>query len=115
MLQQTESFNNKQNSYFIELQGRKVHYWESHPEMKPTILMLHGFRSSHEGLLKLAREFSHYHLIIPDFPGYGLTDELTGNHSVLAYAEFVADFVRALQLTNITVLGHSFGALVGLI
>lgn len=76
--------------------------------------MLHGFRSSHEGLMKLAHEFPEHHLIIPDFPGYGQTDELGDKHTVGAYAEFVANFLDELDLKNVTLLGHSFGALIAL-
>jgi len=76
--------------------------------------MLHGFRSSHQGLMKLANEFPDHHLIIPDFPGYGQTSELTGEHTVHAYAQFIAGLIQQLGLTQVTLMGHSFGALVGL-
>ena len=77
--------------------------------------MLRGFRSSDEGLMKLAEEFSGYHLIIPDFPGYGQTAELEVDHSVKAYAEVIASLITWLGLKDIILMGHSFGALVGLV
>ncbi len=104
----------QQNSHIVRINDLNVNYWESGAHLKPTIVMLHGFRSSHEGLMKLAQEFPDHHLIIPDFPGYGETDELTDKHTVGAYAKFVAAFIHHLDLDNVTLLGHSFGALIAL-
>jgi 1,2-diacylglycerol 3-beta-galactosyltransferase len=103
------------HSRSIKVRGLRIHYLESRSEITETIVMLHGFRSSHEGLMKLADQFPNSHLIIPDFPGYGESDELqTGNNTVTAYANVIAGLIRKLKLTNVTLLGHSFGALVGL-
>jgi pimeloyl-ACP methyl ester carboxylesterase len=104
----------RENSHLITIRGLTVHYWESNPHLERTLVMLHGFRSSHQGLMKLAHEFPDHHLIIPDFPGYGLTDELAGEHTVPAYADVIAGLIAALKLTQVTLIGHSFGALVGL-
>jgi pimeloyl-ACP methyl ester carboxylesterase len=103
-----------ENSHIIQVNGLAVHYWESNPQLKRTLVMLHGFRSSHQGLMKLAQEFPDHHLIIPDFPGYGLTDELAEGNTVPAYADVIGGLIEALGLENVTVIGHSFGALVGL-
>lgn len=84
------------------------------PHLPGTILMLHGLRSSHAGLLKLAEQFPGHRVIIPDFPGYGGSAPLAGRHTVAAYTAFVGSFIRELKLQNLTLLGHSFGALIGL-
>src|SRR6202042_1317613 len=55
--------------------GVGVFYREAGPRDAPTIVLLHGFPSS-------SREFdtlipllaAHYHLIAPDFPGFGQSD-----------------------------------------
>ncbi len=99
---------------FIQLGRLKMAYWENNAQATRTLVMLHGFRSSHQGLMKLAQEFPDHHLIIPDFPGYGQTDELSGEHNVEAYANVIAGLIDALDLSDITIMGHSFGALVGL-
>ena len=65
--------------------------------------------------MKLAEQFSAYHLIIPDFPGYGQTAELDIDHSVKAYADVIGSLIKQLGIKNITLMGHSFGALVGLV
>ncbi len=102
------------HSHTISYGGLHVHYWESNPQNQHTIVMLHGFRSSHQGLMKLAHEFPDHRMLIPDFPGYGQTDELTGENNLVSYADFIAGFISELKLDNVTLLGHSFGAVVGL-
>ena len=76
--------------------------------------MLHGFRSSHLGLLKVAAEFPNYHVIIPDFPGYGGSEALSQAHTVDACVEFLSDFLAKLGVNRMCIIGHSFGAVVGL-
>ncbi len=99
---------------YVQLGGLKIAYWESNTHAAHTLLLLHGFRSSHQGLMKLAQEFPEHHLIIPDFPGYGQTDELPGEHNVETYANVISGLIDALDLNDLTIMGHSFGALVGL-
>src|SRR4051812_40422136 len=77
--------------------------------------MLRGFRSSDRGLIKFALEFKDYNVIIPSYPGYDATEELEERHTALAYANFIRDFAGFLDLKNVTLIGHSFGTLVGLI
>jgi pimeloyl-ACP methyl ester carboxylesterase len=105
----------QRNTHTVRVNNHKVHYYEHGSSTAPTLLLLHGFRSSYEGLLKQGAEFSEYHVIIPDLPGYGLSDELLGKNTVPAYAECIAGFITALGLTNVTIIGHSFGSLIGLI
>jgi len=59
----------------VTVDGVSVFYREAGPEDAPTIVLLHGFPSS-------SREFdtlipllaTRYHLIAPDFPGFGQSD-----------------------------------------
>jgi len=51
-----------------------VHYFEAGNKSLPTLLLLHGFPSSSTQYRDLAPLLSHkYHIIAPDFPGFGLT------------------------------------------
>jgi pimeloyl-ACP methyl ester carboxylesterase len=104
----------KKTVHIIDVNGLVTSYRESNPSASQTILMLRGFRTSDRGLLVLARKFSSYHLIIPDLPGYGQTQELPGGNTIPAYAEFVDRFCDLLDLHDVTILGHSLGAHVGL-
>src|SRR5271166_1692286 len=59
----------------MTVDGVEIFYREAGPKDAPTLVLLHGFPSS-------SREFdtlipllaTHYHLIAPDFPGFGRSD-----------------------------------------
>src|SRR5690606_820088 len=61
--------------HYEQVDGIRIFYREAGPRGAPTIVLLHGFPSS-------SREFDaltpllakHYHLIAPDFPGFGQSD-----------------------------------------
>src|SRR3979411_1363328 len=56
----------------VEIQGLDIFYREAGPANAPTVLLLHGFPSSSrmwEPLLPLLAD--RYHLIAPDYPGFG--------------------------------------------
>src|SRR5580658_783070 len=59
----------------LDVNGIKIFYREAGPQGAPTLLLLHGFPSaSHmfrDLIPKLAQK---YHLIAPDFPGFGQSD-----------------------------------------
>lgn len=98
----------------ITIGGKRIHYWESNPDKHPVLLMLHGFRSSHQGLMKLAARFPDFHLVIPDFPGYGMTDEIVGQQDLAVYPRFIESFINTIRIKDFAIIGHSFGAVVGL-
>jgi pimeloyl-ACP methyl ester carboxylesterase len=102
----------------VELEGGTVAYWtyepvQATPETR-TILVIHGFRGDHHGLLRVADQLPGMRLIMPDLPGFGSSDAFaTGVHSVEHYGAFISDFMAALGLGPDTVLlGHSFGSII---
>jgi pimeloyl-ACP methyl ester carboxylesterase len=103
----------------IELDGTKVAYWSYEPVRVTTetrtILVVHGFRGDHHGLLRVADELPEMRLIMPDLPGFGGSAAFAAadEHSVERYGRFLADFMATLDLGPETVLlGHSFGSIV---
>lgn len=102
----------------LVLDGGRVAYWSYEPvRVTPetrTILVIHGFRGDHHGLLRVADQLPGMRLIMPDLPGFGSSAAFTdGAHSVERYGRFIADFMAALGLGPDTVLlGHSFGSVV---
>jgi pimeloyl-ACP methyl ester carboxylesterase len=102
----------------IELNGSTVAYWtyepvQATPETR-TILVIHGFRGDHHGLLRVADQLPGMRIIMPDLPGFGSSGAFaSGTHSVEHYGTFITDFMAALGLGPDTVLlGHSFGSIV---
>lgn len=58
-----------------DVQGLNIFYREAGPRDAPTIVLLHGYPSTsrmYEPLLSLLA--GHYHLIAPDYPGFGHSD-----------------------------------------
>lgn len=102
----------------MDLEEATVAYWTYEPEQASpdtrTILVIHGFRGDHHGLLRVADLLPDMRLIMPDLPGFGSSGAFrTGGHSVAGYGKFIADFMDALGLGQDTVLlGHSFGSIV---
>lgn len=102
----------------VDLDGGRVAYWSYEPvRLTPetrTILVIHGFRGDHHGLLRVADQLPEMRLIMPDLPGFGSSPAFGGGeHSVERYGGVVGDFMAALGLGADTVLlGHSFGSII---
>jgi pimeloyl-ACP methyl ester carboxylesterase len=91
----------------------EVHYWTNEfSNARPSLVMIHGFRGDHHGLLKIAQLLADdYNLFIPDLPGFGRTKPLRyKRHNLESYADSVHRFVRSLVLAKKpSIFGHSFG------
>jgi pimeloyl-ACP methyl ester carboxylesterase len=102
----------------IELNGSTVAYWTYEPVQATddtrTILVIHGFRGDHHGLLRVADRLPEMRIIMPDLPGFGSSAAFAAvEHSVEQYGAFISRFMAALGLGPETVLlGHSFGSIV---
>ena len=101
-----------------DLNGTRVAYWTYEPVRETpetrTILVIHGFRGDHHGLLRVADQLPEMRLVMPDLPGFGASGALPpGGHSVAGYGRFIGEFMAALGLGPETVLlGHSFGSII---
>ena len=57
------------------IDGIKIGYREAGDPSKPTILLLHGFPTSSHMFRNLIPELAtEYHVIAPDYPGFGASD-----------------------------------------
>lgn len=90
----------------------KVHYFEAGSKHLPTLLLLHGFPSSSTQYRDLAPLLAHkYHIIAPDFPGFGLTQapsDFAYNFDNLAAV--IEAFLATLQITSYAVYVFDYGA-----
>jgi len=92
-----------------------THYWFYPAIEKPTssIILIHGYRGNHLGLSSIAGALIDFDVYIPDLPGFGLSAELTSEHTIEAYSEWLSRFIAALNLPEKPILlGHSFGSIV---
>src|SRR6267154_586852 len=59
----------------IQVDGLSIFYREGGPKDAPTLLLLHGLPSSSRMFKPLFTQLSdRYHLIAPDYPGFGHSD-----------------------------------------
>lgn len=101
--------------YSIQTGDTTWAYYES-ARNGPTLLLVHGFASSKEVWLSLAKDLgADFHLVIPDLPGWGESSRLPGaNYDIEAQAQRLDGFIQALDLQQVTLVGHSMGgAIVG--
>lgn len=89
-------------------------YWEYGDSQSPIqLVMIHGFRGDHHGLEPIVAELgADVHVIIPDLPGFGVSDALPSPADIDSYSAWLTGFVNALHAQNSVVLGHSFGSIV---
>ncbi len=100
----------------IDIDGLKVAYTESgNAEGKPVIL-LHGWGCTGETLASVARILEPgMHVFAIDLPGHGSTPEPPEVWGVEAYTQLVEKFVEAQGLTDVSLIGHSFGGRISIL
>jgi pimeloyl-ACP methyl ester carboxylesterase len=93
-----------------------VFYREAGDPERPAILLLHGFpTSSHQFRDLIPRLADRYHVIAPDFPGFGFTTVAEGfDYSFAKLAEVMAAFTDTIGLTRYAIYVFDYGAPVGL-
>ena len=98
----------------ITLANTTIHYWTYHDEAPRTMILIHGFTGSHDGFQYLEPLLDDTHLIIPDLPGFGVSDlPPHEDWSIDRLAALTNEFVAALKLKKPPIiLGHSMGGLI---
>jgi len=97
------------NNKKIKLQGLKIVYKQ---EGKGTpILILHGWGGSSKSWEKIIELLSNekYMVVCPDLPGFGESDNPNEPWDIHKYISFIFDFLKALEIEECVLLGHSFG------
>jgi pimeloyl-ACP methyl ester carboxylesterase len=99
------------------IDGLSIFYREAGPRDAPTLLLLHGVPSSSRMFEPLfARLSDRYHLVAPDYPGFGHSD--WPDPKAFAYtfdhvASVMDDFVQELGLSHYTLYMQDYGGPVG--
>jgi pimeloyl-ACP methyl ester carboxylesterase len=101
----------------VQIDGLNVFYRESGPQDAPVILLLHGFPASSFMYRDLmARLSDKFHLIAPDYPGFGSSEApspLAFTYTFDRLADIVAKFTDALGLNRYALYLQDFGGPVG--
>jgi pimeloyl-ACP methyl ester carboxylesterase len=101
----------------MTVDGVGVFYREAGPKDAPTLVLLHGFPSS-------SREFdtlipllaTHYHLIAPDFPGFGQSDAPPPSSYIYTFdqlAKTTEGLLGQLRIDKCSFYLHDYGVAVG--
>ena len=102
----------------VSVDGVSIFYREAGPKNAPVILLLHGLPSSSRMFEPLFwRVSDRYHLVAPDYPGFGHSDwpdPKTFAYTFDHYAELMARFAEAVSLLHYTLYMQDYGGPVGL-
>jgi len=101
----------------IEIDGHYIFYREAGPKDAPTLLMLHGFPSSSRMFEPLfARLSDRYHLVAPDYLGFGHSDWPDPKKFAYSFdycAVIMNHFTEAIGLSRYTLYMQDYGGPVG--
>ncbi|MEO7715326.1 MAG: alpha/beta hydrolase [Capsulimonas sp.] len=100
-----------------QIDGLSLFYREAGPKDAPTLLLLHGLPSSSRMFEPLfARLSDRYHLVAPDYPGFGHSDWPDPGQFAYTfdrYAEIMNRFTETLGLAHYTLYMQDYGGPVG--
>lgn len=99
----------------VEVGEVRIFYREAGPADAPTLLLLHGFPSASHQFRRLIDVLgTTYHVVAPDYPGFGHTEAPDDfSYSFDALADVTEHFVQALGLTRFVMYMFDFGGPVG--
>jgi pimeloyl-ACP methyl ester carboxylesterase len=101
----------------VKVDGLSIFYREAGPTDAPSILLLHGLPSSSRMFEPLfARLSDRYHLVAPDYPGFGHSDWPHPKQFAYTFdhcAQIVDHLTEALGLSRYTLFMQDYGGPVG--
>lgn len=101
----------------INIDELDIFYREAGSPNHPTILLLHGFPTSSHMFRNLIPALAdHFHLVAPDYPGYGNSSTPTVDRFDYTFdhlAEVMDKFIEALNLKRYSLYVMDYGAPIG--
>ena len=102
----------------VEVHGVKIFYREAGNPDAPTLLLLHGFpSSSHMFRNLISLLVGQFHLVAPDFPGFGqsdMPDRKKYEYTFANIADTIAQFTQQIGLQKFAIYIFDYGSPVGL-
>ncbi len=104
--------------HYLELMGLRMHYLDEAGTSGETVLLLHGEPSwcyLYRKMIPILTAAGH-RAIAPDLFGFGRSDKPIDktDYSYQFHVDAITEFVKQLNLTNITLFGQDWGGLIGL-
>ncbi len=101
----------------LNVNGVNIAYRESGDIKNPTIVLLHGFPSSSHQYRKVLNQLSDaYHLIAPDYPGFGNSDFPSANDYGYTFdniANTINAFLELKGIKSYAIMIQDYGAPIG--
>lgn len=101
----------------VEVNGVEIFYRESGAKDAPTILLLHGYPTSSHMFRNLISDLSDsYHLLAPDYPGFGNSEQPPMNEFDYTFdnmAAIVEGFLEKLEVKKYSIYLMDYGAPIG--
>lgn len=102
----------------ITVDGVDIFYREAGDRANPSLLLLHGFPTSSVMFKNLMIALSDkFHLVAPDYPGFGFSafpDRNKFEYSFKNISAYINRFTEEINLSSFTIYLHDYGALMGL-
>ena len=104
--------------HYIEIENLRVHYVDDGKNDKQPILLMHGEPSwsyLYRKMIPILLEAG-YHVLAPDLIGFGRSDKLgeKDDYSYQQQVDIFTEYIRRLNLKNITLFCQDWGGLIGL-
>lgn len=118
MAQKQNGVSNKSVFYrTVKIDGLDIFYREAGSKDSPTILLLHGFPTSSHMFRNLIPQLAEkYHVIAPDYPGFGSSSMPLVNEFEYSFdnlARLMDKFTEALKLKKFSMYVMDYGAPIG--
>jgi len=120
VIESTDKIERKANSTLyktVEVNELNIFYREAGDVNKPTILLLHGYPTSSYMFRNLLTDLSvQYHVLAPDYPGFGKSDQPTieeFNYTFDNMSNIVEGFLKELNINNYSIYLMDYGAPIG--
>ena len=104
--------------HYVEVNRLRLHYVDEGPSAAHPVVMLHGEPSwsyLYRKMIPIVAAAGH-RALAPDLIGFGRSDKLADrqDYSYQFHVDIIAEFIRQLDLTGITLVCQDWGGLIGL-
>jgi pimeloyl-ACP methyl ester carboxylesterase len=101
----------------VTVDGVSVFYRETGDPTNPKLVLLHGFpASSHQYRNLISALADHFHVVAPDYPGFGNSDlpsPYEFNYTFDRLSEIVEEFLKSIDFTHFGLYMQDYGGPVG--
>jgi pimeloyl-ACP methyl ester carboxylesterase len=101
----------------VKVDGLNLFYREAGNPARPTVVLLHGFPSSSHMYRNLIPKLAaHYHVIAPDYPGFGYSDQPAAADFGYTFDHLAAvtdDLLNSLNLGKYSIYVQDYGSPAG--